>query len=68
MSFKALRAIDIRGVSSTGTQHTLHIEQSEEWLRFTVVGTNGKRHATVLVDPTYASERITEFFKEGNLP
>lgn len=65
--FKATRSIEIRGASSTGTQHTLSVEQSDDWLRFTIIGHNGKRHASVLLDTEYTSALLTDFLKEGQL-
>jgi hypothetical protein len=67
MAFKAVHSLLIRGVSSTGSKHDLHIEQAEDgWTRFTVVGHNGKRHASVLVDTDYTATEVTDFFKNGH--
>lgn len=66
MSFTALRSIDVIGASTTGTKHVLHIEESADELRFTIVGPTGKRHATVVCEDIPAAQsRITDFFKEG---
>lgn len=56
----------LNGHSSTGTVHSLLIEQSETELRFTIVGHSGKRHAAVLfTDPSYIADRITDFNLKG---
>lgn len=66
MSFTPLFAIDVIGASTTGTKHVLHIAQSVNQLRFTVVGPTGKRHATVVcedVDSTIT--HIVDFLTKG---
>lgn len=66
MSFKASRVLTLPGVSSTGTKHDLLLEysDSDSDYRFTVVGANGKRHASTLIGDQWAAI-VADFLTEG---
>lgn len=51
----------IPGTSATGTKHDVLIEVTEDGFQVTIVGVNGKRHASAKIEAAQSKD-ITAFF------